>query len=72
MHCIAMPTDDESVCCREITKVLQIVEEFNSETTSCITQHPGFEAGCLNVWTLQIAYLQYRQHYGVLDKPLHQ
>jgi len=57
---IVVPTNDESICCQEIQKIAQIVEEFNSEITPtiCITQHPGLETGCLKVWTLQIAYLQ--------------
>ena len=29
-----------------------------------ITGHPGFDGVCLNVWVLQAAYNQFRQHYG--------
>ena len=32
------------------------------EVPSCIIQHPGFEAVCLNQWVLQTAWFQYR--YG--------
>ena len=30
----------------------------------CITAHERFEVVWLNVWVLQAAYFQYRQHYG--------
>ena len=36
----------------------------------CITDHPGFEAVCLNVWVLQTAYFQLRQEYGTKITPL--
>ena len=29
-----------------------------------LLHHEGFESVCLNVWVLQIAYFNYRQHYG--------
>ena len=74
MHYLAMATNDESVCCQEISKLGQIVEEFKSEITpiTCITRHPSLEAGYVNVWMLQIAYLQYHQNYGVFEKTVHQ
>jgi len=30
----------------------------------CITNHPGFQAICLNPFVLQVAWLSYKQHYA--------
>ena len=67
-----MPTEEECICCNEIESVQQKkgVSELNM---SCITEHEGFAAVCLNVWVLQTAYFQYRQHYGSdAPTPVHQ
>ena len=37
-----------------------------AKPVQCITDHPGFEAVCLNVWVLQSAYFQFRA--GVWNK----
>lgn len=34
-----------------------------AEAPVCITQHPGFQAVCLNRWVLQTAWYQYKQQY---------
>lgn len=31
---------------------------------SCITEHPGFQSTCLDVWVLETAYHAYRQQHG--------
>lgn len=33
----------------------------------CITTHPGFHSVCLDPWSLQTAYLHYRQQYGQME-----
>ena len=33
----------------------------------CMTEHPGFEAVCLNEYVLETAYYSYRQHHGQHD-----
>jgi len=72
-----MTTKDESVCCREIRQVsakmtdAETLESLGGKL-NCITYHPGFRSGCLNVWALEIAYLQYRQMYGAVQKPLNE
>ena len=39
---------------------------------SCITEHPGFQAVCLNRWVLQAAWYQYKQqYYQSYDGPDH-
>ena len=54
-----MPTVAECLCCSEISVVVE-----KRDTAECIIQHPGFDAVCLNIWVLQTAYYNYRQHYG--------
>ncbi|XP_010773362.1 P2X purinoceptor 7-like [Notothenia coriiceps] len=78
--CESMPTADECVCCREIWQVMEQIEslqptdqiEDTDEKSRCIISHPGFREGCLSVWTLKIAYLQYKQQHRAVDGPLHQ
>ena len=41
-----------------------------AEAPVCITQHPGFQAVCLNRWVLQTAWYQYKQQYLVLGKEI--
>jgi hypothetical protein len=38
--------------------------EENLTSIQCITEHPWFEATCLNPETLQTACYGYRQQYG--------
>ena len=35
-----------------------------AEVPVCITQHPGFQAVCLNRWVLQTAWYRYKQQYS--------
>ena len=57
-----METNRECVCCKEIPKILEKMSKMEVPV-NCITEHPGFDGVCLNVWVLQTAYSQYRQHY---------
>lgn len=59
-----MPTARECLCCREIHKVIQVMDENPELNCTCICEHPGFHALCLNPYVLQVAYYQYRQNYG--------
>ena len=56
----------ECMCCKEINAVINKNDEVVGETPTCITQHPGFSAVCLNIWVLQTAWYQYKQQY---DEP---
>ncbi len=58
-----MPILKESVCCKEIDQVVHKMDEYEDDL-NCITDHPGFKAGCLDKWVLDIAYYHYRQDYG--------
>ena len=54
--CQPVPTAHESVCCTEISRDWQKVEDQRPEIQmSCITQHPGFRSSCLDVWVLETA-----------------
>lgn len=68
-NCQRLDRREECICCQEIdcivTKNYEVVERgLMAEPPSCITQHPGFQANCLNIWVLQTAWLQYKQQYG--------
>ena len=67
----------QSVCCKEITAVVNKCESMDSSepsTTQCIINHDGFDPVCLNIWVLQTAF-NYRHHYGtcdIRDNPTHE
>jgi len=42
--------------------VINVRDEFRK--TQCITDHPGFHPGCLDIHVLKVAYFQYRQQVG--------
>ena len=71
-----MPTSVECVCCKEITATANKCEVSGSDVrVTCITEHEGFDAVCLNVWVLQTSFFSYRYHYGtrdVRDTPTHE
>jgi hypothetical protein len=57
-----MATETECLCCHEFEVYRAKFTE--GANVNCITLHPGFAAGCLNEWALQIAYFAYRQQHG--------
>ncbi|XP_070552819.1 P2X purinoceptor 7-like [Ptychodera flava] len=74
-HCDTMNDEQSCICCCEVAKVNEEVDKWVStsrQSCDCITEHPGFDAVCLNPWVLRTAYRQYRQHYGTLDGPTHE
>ena len=62
-----MTTSYENLCCSEVDKVVEKKEE-GSSAVSCIIDNEGFHSVCLDVWVLQTAYFNYRQHYGVAEE----
>ena len=66
-ECEVMPTNHECICCCEVETVVNKFQESENDI-SCITHHEGFESVCLNVWVLQTAYFNYRQHYGEAEE----
>ena len=60
-----MLTAHGSVCCAEIGQVWQKVEDQRPEIQmKCITEHPGFQSTCLDVWVLETTYYAFRQQHG--------
>lgn len=59
-----MPTVAENKCCKEMNAVTATMHELPGQIINCITDHPGFESICLNIWVLKTAYSSYRQQYG--------
>ena len=47
----------ERICCKEIDRCEEVMEEAIGDRTVCITLHPGFESVCLNRHVLEVAAL---------------
>lgn len=61
-----MPTVKESVCCKEVEKVVKKMDEYKeNDNLKCITEHLGFRSVCLDKHVLDVAYDQYRQQYDI-------
>lgn len=61
-----MPTVKESVCCKEVEKVIKKMDEFKeNDNLKCITEHPGFKTVCLDKDVLDTAYYQYSVQYDI-------
>ena len=54
----------ECHCCTEVPKCIDALTLANSEQL-CITNHPGFNAICLNRWALELASDNYRTRGGL-------
>ena len=52
--CQPMPSVPESVGCHQIGQVWQKIEEQMEVQMSCITEHPGFQSTCLDVWVVEM------------------
>jgi hypothetical protein len=52
------------------SKCQEVADRGMGDAPRCITEHPGFNAVCLDVWNLQAVYYEYKQHYGQMEKPL--
>ena len=67
--CRPMPTTDESVCCMDKEQVWQkVVEQRPESHMKCVTEHPGPQSTCLDVWVLETAYYAYRQQYSTYNQ----
>ena len=67
-NCQILNRNEECTCCSEFPEICnknrEAVEMGEvADTPVCITQHPGFQAVCLNRWVLQTAWYQYKQQY---------
>ncbi|XP_077598709.1 uncharacterized protein LOC144213874 [Stigmatopora nigra] len=68
--CHQMPNEVENVCCRDIPMVLRRIQQVPEELT-CITNHPGFEANCLNHYVLQNISNIYKSCCGPVPTKTH-
>ncbi|XP_055062147.1 P2X purinoceptor 7-like [Misgurnus anguillicaudatus] len=64
-NCARMTLETELVCCREIPQVTRRMSQVPEEI-SCMTDHPGLEPVCLNLYSLQNAMNVYRADHGRL------
>lgn len=53
-HCTSVGDPANLYCCREVHKIVKLMEA-ESPAPNCVTDHPGFEAVCLNQWVLHTA-----------------
>ncbi|KAK2907318.1 hypothetical protein Q8A67_006303 [Cirrhinus molitorella] len=66
-HCEPMPSAVESMCCRKVDAYWSLVQQLVPPIDiPCLTLHPGFDACCLNLFSLQVAYLTFHQEHGPL------
>lgn len=70
--CTMMTVEEECKCCQEFPIIRDKLDALPGPHLECITQHPGFNTVCLDVWVLQTAYYEYRERYGNMDNPLNE
>ena len=68
-NCQILNRNEECRCCSEFPKMCNEIREAVemgevAEAPVCITQHPGFQAVCLNKWVLQTAWYWHKQQYS--------
>ncbi|XP_055056156.2 P2X purinoceptor 7-like [Misgurnus anguillicaudatus] len=66
-NCNRMPTESENLCCQEVRQVIRRIQQIPVPPT-CMIDHPGFEANCLNPYTLHNIHNIYRRDYGPLRR----
>uniref|UniRef100_A0A8C5CZA4 RecF/RecN/SMC N-terminal domain-containing protein n=1 Tax=Gadus morhua TaxID=8049 RepID=A0A8C5CZA4_GADMO len=73
-RCRPMESVVESLCCREVSAFWSLVEKLSPRPAdvTCLTQHPGFDACCLNPFVLKIAYTHFKQDHGPLQASTHE
>ncbi|KAL3876084.1 hypothetical protein ACJMK2_003691 [Sinanodonta woodiana] len=68
-HCMTMQTRSESKCCKDMNIVDGKMEEAG---ISCITEHDGFQANCLNEHVLETSYYEYLEEHEPNDQSIHE
>ena len=63
----------ECKCCHEIPEIVSKNFGVEGDAPTCIVNHPGFTAVCMNEYVLETAWYQYKQQYSVsaYDGPMH-
>ncbi len=46
---------EECRCCKVVSACTDAMEKSGLDEIRCITEHPGYENGCLDPWVLKIA-----------------
>ena len=62
--CTAQSNPFNSHCCHENIKMLSKIKSETTDPITCITQHPGFQVNCLNIYVLEKDYHRYKKEYG--------
>ena len=62
-----MPKVNESICCKEISRVVEKMDSFEDDL-DCITHHPGLDRVCLDKYVLETEYYQYTAQYGGMER----
>jgi hypothetical protein len=64
-----MDREEESICYQEIQAYVSLNQEAAQieeiPVPERITDNPAFQYLCLNYYVLQVAWSDYRQHYGI-------
>ena len=67
-----MPTEAESLCCHEIVKVLEKMEDHEGYV-NCVTEIPDFSTVCTEREVLRTAFITYLLYEGPIDdEPLNE
>ena len=67
-HCSPMNSEKESICCKEITEMVQLLDG-DDVRPECITEHQDFSNVCLCRAVLIVALYCHRHRYGTGDIP---
>ncbi|XP_064637204.1 uncharacterized protein LOC135493646 [Lineus longissimus] len=75
-NCQIMETALECRCCQTMNVVQQKLTDplIEGADFKCVTEHPGFEGACLNIWALEVAFLTFKAQQGnhAPDGPNHE
>ena len=64
-----MTTSHESICCSEVNRAVEKKGRKDVvQYLALLTTKVFIYSVCLDVWVLQTAYFNYRQHYGVAEE----
>ena len=70
-HCSVMSTERESICCKEIEQLAQLLGSGNESNleSQCITRHVDFTDVCLCRAVLTVALYSHHHRCGTSDVP---
>ena len=59
-----MTKSQECLCCKEIDRCEEVMQEAFGDGTKCVTLHPGFQSVCLKRHVLEVAALGLKTRAG--------